>query len=75
MLLYAVGSLLFGFAMLFAAGVIVTGIMQYHAQMVAALRTLSLDGVHDRSRSVATPSSTDLTFRKAPVRPMLRPAA
>jgi len=67
MLFYVIGSLLFGFGMLLALGVIAANLKQYRAQMIAALRTLSLDSVHSAPRVEA------VTPR--PARPLLRPAA
>ena len=72
---YAAGSLLFAFALVAALIVIVMSFARHGAQMVAALRTLSLDGVHGRSR-VAMPSplvpapSAGLAVRALPVRPL-----
>lgn len=70
---YAAGSLLFAFALAAALVVIVMSFARHGAQMVAALRTLSLDGIHEHSR-VAAPSplartsSAGFAVRVVPVR-------
>jgi hypothetical protein len=69
---YAIGSLLCLFALAFAVSVIAVNLRHYHQQMVAALRTLSLDSVHAQPRAAQAPSG--LAFRKDSARPALRPA-
>ncbi len=71
-MLYAAGSLLFAFALVSALGVIFASFLQYRAQMVAALRTLRLDGIHE-TRMSARPSPSGLAVmprrNRRPVRP------
>ena len=66
---YAIGSLLCLFSLAFAVSVIAANLRHYRHQMVAALRTLSLDSVHAGTQ---TPSAG--AFKKGPARSALRPA-
>ncbi|MBO9575573.1 MAG: hypothetical protein J7494_07555 [Sphingobium sp.] len=67
MLFYVIGSLLFMTGIVLALGVIAANLTRYRVQMIAALRTLSLDSVHATPRSAA--------IKPLPARPLLRPAA
>jgi hypothetical protein len=74
MLFYVIGSLLFASALVLALAVIVANLTHYREQMMAALRTLSLDGIHAQPKPLAASTA----FRAPSVRPMaarLRPAA
>lgn len=55
MVFYAIGSLLFSVALIAASSVIVSNFVRYRAQMLAALRTLSLDGVHEPKTAARSP--------------------
>lgn len=72
-MLYAAGSLLFAFALVSALIVIVANFLQYRAQMVAALRTLRLDGIHE-TRMSPRPSPSGLAVMPRPDRRPVRPA-
>jgi hypothetical protein len=68
-MLYAAGSLLFAFALVAAIAVIAGQVLAYRKPMVAALRTLRLDGTrtHTPRGPMRTTSAPVLSYR--PVRP------
>ncbi len=75
---YLAGSLLFAFALVAALGTIIANFVHYRAQMVAALRTLSLDGLYERERTALAPAPSGLAVmarRDRPVRPAPQLAA
>lgn len=73
-MLYVAGSLLFAFALVAALAVIAASFAHYRVQMVAALRTLSLDGIHEPAKR--RPSGLSLTPRlDRPALPARRLAA
>ena len=81
-MLYIAGSLLFASALICALAVTFMTFAQYRTRMVAALRTLSLDGIHERNQlaSAFDPSGAAVRARLAhpdhrPVRPAPRLAA
>lgn len=55
MVFYAIGSLLFVVAVVAASSVIVADFVRYRAQMLAALRTLSLDSIHEPKMAASAP--------------------
>ncbi len=59
-MLYVAGSLLFAVASMCALLVTFMTFAQYRAQMIAALRTLSLDGVHEPRPSTFAPDPSGL---------------
>lgn len=78
MVFYAVGSLLFGVALVSALATILANFVQYRAQMLAALRSLSLDGIHGHKPAAAAPYPVGPAIsvrRDRPVRPAPRLAA
>ncbi|MBO9582307.1 MAG: hypothetical protein J7498_15575 [Sphingobium sp.] len=78
MVFYAIGSLLFGFALAAALATIIANFVHYRAQMLAALRTLSLDSVHDRKSTAFAPYPPGTAVRvrlDRPGRPAPRLAA
>jgi hypothetical protein len=74
MVFYAIGSLLFGSALICALAVTFVTFTQYRVQMVAALRTLSLDGVHGPKSTAITLSPSGLAVRARRALPDRRPA-
>ena len=78
MVFYAIGSLLFGVALVAALATIFADFVHYRAQMLAALRSLSLDGIHAHKPTAATPYPVGPAVsgrRDRPVRPAPRLAA
>jgi hypothetical protein len=70
MVFYAFGSLLFGFALVAALVATAGNFIHYRAQMVAALRTLSLGGIHRPTMAASSPSGLPLKARlDRPARP------
>lgn len=78
MVFYAIGSLLFGVALVAALATIFADFVHYRAQMLAALRSLSLDGIHGHKPTAAAPYPVGAAVsgrRDRPVRPAPRLAA
>ena len=55
MVFYAIGSFLFIVALAAALSVTVANFVHYRAQMLAALRTLSLDSIHEPKTAARSP--------------------
>lgn len=66
---YLAGSLLFAVALMSALAVTFIMFAQYRAQMLAALRTLSLDGIHGAQRSPVASAPSGLAIRARQDRP------
>ncbi len=78
MVFYAIGSLLFVLALVAALGVIAANFVHYRAQMLAALRTLSLDSIHEHKPTAFIPYPSGPAVRARldrPGRPAPRLAA
>ncbi|MBO9671588.1 MAG: hypothetical protein J7485_13855 [Sphingobium sp.] len=78
MVFYAIGSLLFVAALVAASSVIIANFVHYRAQMLAALRTLSLDSVHEHKPTAFDPYPSGPAVRTRldrPGRPAPRLAA
>ena len=66
MLLYAFGTMLFALAMTSALIVIASDFMHYRRAMMAALRSLSLDGLPSPAPTQAMPARTGQARRITP---------
>jgi hypothetical protein len=78
MVFYAIGSLLFGVALVAALATIIGNFVHYRAQMLAALRSLSLDSIHGHKPAAIAPYPVGPAVnarRDRPVRPAPRLAA
>lgn len=78
MFFYAISSLLFIVALIAAASAITATFVQYRAQMLAALRTLSLDSIHQPKTAASAPYPVGPSVRARldrPGRPAPRLAA
>ncbi len=78
MVFSAIGSLLFGVALVAALATIGANFVHYQAQMLAALRSLSLDGIHGHTPAATAPypvGSAVKARRDRLVRPAPRLAA